>query len=147
MTARAGSVRLAAVAAVVVALAGCSGVGPSPSASAVPGPTATATGSGATESGDIVIDIPDEILEAVVAQVVGETGVSADDVTILRAEPVTWRDGSLGCPQRGVMYIQVLIEGFWVVLQAGEDTYDFRVDNQGNFRLCPAGQGQLPSRP
>lgn len=90
------------------------------------------------------INVPSDILEPIVQAVAADAAVAIDQVTIVRAEAVTWRDGSLGCPEPGVMYIQVLIDGYWVVLQVGDQTYDFRVDNQGDFRLCPPGRGQPP---
>src|SRR5438105_6235108 len=56
-----------------------------------------------------------------------------------RAESVVWNDGSLGCPEPEMMYTQALVNGYWVVIDASGQNYDFRVDNRGNFRLCPPG--------
>ena len=65
---------------------------------------------------------------------------------ILRAEPVIWNDGSLGCPEPGMMYTQALIMGYWVVIDAAGQNYDFRVGSRGNCRLWPPGQGHPPSQ-
>jgi hypothetical protein len=70
--------------------------------------------------------------------------VSVDQVTIVRAQAVTWNDGSLGCPEPDQMYTQALVPGFWLVLKAGEQEFDFRAAQSGTVRLCPAGQGQPP---
>jgi hypothetical protein len=54
-----------------------------------------------------------------------------------------WNDGSLGCPQPGEFYIQILINGHWVVLQVEGVEYDYRVSDSGHFILCE-GKGMPP---
>jgi hypothetical protein len=63
---------------------------------------------------------------------------------MVRAESAVWNDGALGCPEPGMMYTQALVNGYWVVIDAAGQNYDFRVDSGGNFRLCPPGQGRPP---
>jgi len=65
---------------------------------------------------------------------------------MVRAESAVWSDGALGCPEHGVMYTQALVNGYFVVIDAAGQNYDFRVDGRGNFRLCPSGQGHPPSQ-
>jgi len=38
-----------------------------------------------------------------------------------------------------MMYTQALVNGYWVVINAGGKTYDFRVDARGQVPLVPAG--------
>ena len=45
-----------------------------------------------------------------------------------------------------MMYTQALVKGYWVVIDAAGQKYDFRVGSGGNFRLCPPGQGKPPSQ-
>jgi hypothetical protein len=144
-------IRTAAGLVLVALLAGCAAAppltSPSPSPSATPTPSAsptTAVASPTQMETQVPINVPSDIIEPIVAQVAAEAAVAIDQVEIERAEAVTWRDGSLGCPEPGVMYIQVLIDGYWVVLRVGDQTYDFRVGSQGDFRLCPPGRGQPP---
>jgi hypothetical protein len=84
-----------------------------------------------------VTGVPPAILETVTAEAARLAGVYVDQVTIVSAAPTSWPDGSLGCPQPGEMYTQALVNGFWIVLQAGGAAYDFRVAADGSFRLCP----------
>src|SRR5262249_11744324 len=70
--------------------------------------------------------------------------VPREQLIIVRAEAVVWNDGSLGCPEPGMQYTQALTNGYWVVIRAAEQTYDFRVDRGGTFRLCPQGRGRPP---
>ncbi len=65
---------------------------------------------------------------------------------MVRAESAVWNDGALGCPEPGMMYTQALVNGYWVVIDAAGQNYDFRVDSRGNFRLCGPGQGRPPSQ-
>jgi len=46
-----------------------------------------------------------------------------------------------------MMYTQILVNGYWVVIEAAGQKYDFRAGSAGNFRLCPGGQGKPPSPP
>lgn len=52
-------------------------------------------------------------------------GISGNDIEVVTEEKVTWRDGSLGCPQPGMMYTQALVEGALIVLRAGGRDYSY----------------------
>jgi len=45
--------------------------------------------------------------------------VSADEVEVVRVEAVNWPDASLGCPEPGMMYAQVITPGWRIVLRVG----------------------------
>jgi hypothetical protein len=88
--------------------------------------------------------VPQGILDPILADAAARAKVGRDKLVIVRAEPVIWNDGSLGCPEAGKMYTQALVNGYWVVIEASGKTYDFRVGRGGSFRLCPAGRGRPP---
>jgi len=88
--------------------------------------------------------IPQAILGPIVNEAAKLANVPPQQLAIVRAEAVVWNDGSLGCPEPGMEYTQALVNGYWVVIEAGGQTYDFRVGRDGNFRLCPAGRGHPP---
>jgi hypothetical protein len=90
--------------------------------------------------------VPQTILESILKEAAALAKVARDKLVIVRAESVVWNDGSLGCPEPGMMYTQALVNGYWVVIDAADQNYDFRVGRGGNFRLCPAGQGHPPSQ-
>jgi hypothetical protein len=77
-----------------------------------------------------------ETIAALVADLAKQTGVDPVQITLVSAEPVTWRDGSLGCPKPGMMYPQMLIDGFRVVFAAEGKQYAFHGDSRGNFSYC-----------
>jgi hypothetical protein len=60
-----------------------------------------------------------------VADLARHLDVSPDDVTVVAAREVTWPDGSLGCPEPGMMYTQALVDGTLVVLEANGQLYEY----------------------
>jgi hypothetical protein len=75
----------------------------------------------------------------------GRLGVDPADITVVTAEEVTWRDGSLGCPRPGMMYPQVLTSGSRVVLESRGDRYEYHAGGRRSAFLCenpepPAGR-------
>jgi hypothetical protein len=62
-------------------------------------------------------------------------GVSVDEIAIKEVKAVEWKDASLGCPTRGVNYVQVVTPGYRIVLEAKGQTYDYRTDGRRIF-LC-----------
>ena len=93
-------------------------------------------------SGEVPVDLLDEII----ADLVIRTGVAREDIQVVEAEAVVWSDGSLGCPKPGEFYIQILVNGYWVVLQVEGIAHDYRASDGGHFTLCARG-GNLPIIP
>ena len=88
--------------------------------------------------------VPQAILGSILNEASKLSNVPVQQLVIVRAEPVVWNDGSLGCPEPGMEYTQTLVNGYWVVIEAAGQAYDFRVGPRGSFRLCPAGRGHPP---
>jgi hypothetical protein len=89
--------------------------------------------------------IPQGILDPILNEAAALANVAPEQLVIVRRVS-TLDDGSLGSPEPGMMYTQALVNGYWVVIDAAGQNYDFRVDSRGNFRLCPPGQGRPPSQ-
>jgi hypothetical protein len=89
-------------------------------------------------------NVPQGILDPILNEAAKLANVPREQLTIVRAEAVVWSDGSLGCPEPGMQYTQMLVNGYWVVIEAAGQTYDFRAGRDGSFRLCPAGRGRPP---
>ena len=83
-------------------------------------------------------EYPAAIVDPIVADAAQRAGVDESAVSIVSYEEVTWPDGSLGCPQPGMGYIQVLIDGYKLIVRAGEVEYDYRGSGVGEFELCPS---------
>jgi hypothetical protein len=105
----------------------------SPLATPTPGdaasPLATPTPPGS--AGESPIATPEEPLSDIpavsnaVADLAARLGVPASDITIVSVEAVEWRDASLGCPQPGMAYAQVITPGYLIVLEAGGASYEY----------------------
>lgn len=89
-------------------------------------------------------EVPPELFALAAEEAAAVANVAVETVTVVRAERVTWSDGSLGCPEPGQVYTQALVPGFWLVLRAGEQDFDFHATEDLTFKLCPTGQGQPP---
>ena len=88
--------------------------------------------------------MPEAILDPLLDETAKLANVPRQQLVIVRAEAVVWNDGSLGCPEPGMEYAQTLVNGYWVVINAAGQAYDFRVGRDGSFRLCPHGRGHAP---
>jgi hypothetical protein len=88
------------------------------------------------ENEPVAGEVPENILKEIFADLVQRTGAERGDIQVVRAEAVVWNDGSLGCPKPGEFYIQILINGYWVVLKFEDTEYDYRVSDKGYFTLC-----------
>jgi hypothetical protein len=129
--------RVAALVA-TLAVAGCTGGAGSASTAPTGAPSdATPTASASAVSASFSAVVLDPILTDAAAR----TGLSRDALQVVTAESRTWPDGSLGCPQPGMAYPQVLTDGYRVVVRAGERELDYRGTGPGRFRLCEAVKG------
>ena len=78
----------------------------------------------------------EEALAKVKADLVSRLGVKENEISLVSVEAVTWNDSSLGCPEKGMMYIQVLTPGYRIILEVSGKQYDYRTDDRGYFKLC-----------
>ena len=85
--------------------------------------------------------LPSSITDPIVAEIAGLAGVPADQVVVVSAEAVTFPDGGLGCPEPGMAYTQVLVDGYKVIATAAGRTYDYRGTGAGTFRRCTNASG------
>lgn len=112
---------------------------PAPSASAEgapPGNSPSPSGTGGPGAAPTGGEVPAAILDAAKADLAKRTGLDPATFTVIRADAVVWADGSLGCPVPGMMYVQMVTPGYWIVLGAGGASYDYRSGRSGPLRLC-----------
>jgi hypothetical protein len=139
--------RSLALLAVAFAVAGCTVAGASPAARSVIGeplsPPASAghsiqPGSTSPEASHTVTDVqlPASIIDPIVAAVARDAGVPLEAVVVRLAEAVTFPNGGLGCPEPGMVYTQVQVDGYRVVLEADGTTYDYRGTAGRPARRC-----------
>jgi hypothetical protein len=92
--------------------------------------------SGARGAASGLADQAQAIVDKVMADMAQRLGVSVDGIEVVSVTPQEWRTSGLGCEQPGQMYLQVITPGLQIVLAAGDATYTYHTDLQGNFILC-----------
>jgi hypothetical protein len=78
----------------------------------------------------------EEALAAAIADLSEQTGIPADEIVLVSMEAMKWSDTSLGCPQEGFMYAQVITPGYLIVLAAQGEQYEYHTDQATNVVLC-----------
>jgi hypothetical protein len=84
----------------------------------------------------VIGEVPEDLLENILTDLQEREGIGREEIVIEQAEAIVWRDGSIGCPQPGMMYLQVLTPGYLVVLRVGDDLYHYHAAKSGDFLLC-----------
>jgi hypothetical protein len=70
-----------------------------------------------------------------------ELGVSPKQIEVLSVEKDEWPDASLGCPEPGRSYAQVVTPGYTVMLEAQGETFEVHTDREGRIVvLCDSGR-------
>lgn len=64
--------------------------------------------------------------------------VSVNGMVVQEASRVTWRDGSLGCPEPGRMYTQAVVPGVLVRLVVDGREYRYHGGQDGRVFHCPS---------
>lgn len=100
-----------------------------------PDPDSTTT----TTIGDLEMPADnDEVEGAALADLASRLGVSPEEITVVRVRQVDWPDASLGCPEEGMAYAQVVTPGFQVLLQVDGRAFDYHAGTEGEVFLCPS---------
>lgn len=111
-----------------ILVVGCTGLNDDPS---TPTPEADSPGEELSE---------EELIALVKEDLAEREGVDVDEIGHPSVEKKTWSDTSLGCPEEGMMYAEVLTPGYQIILSIGGpasiEQFDYRTDMMGNFKLC-----------
>ena len=62
--------------------------------------------------------------------------VDPDQVQVVRAEAVVWPNSSLGCPQPGMLYMEVLTPGYLILLSANAQPYEYHAGKNSDAFYC-----------
>jgi hypothetical protein len=67
----------------------------------------------------------DDAVERAKSDLAASLGIEADEILIIEKEEAMWPDTSLGMPEPGMAYAQMLTCGFRVVLEAKGKRYEY----------------------
>ncbi len=59
-----------------------------------------------------------------------------EEVKVISVEEVVWPDTSLGCPEPGMFYAQVLVPGYRIILEVGGKRVEVHTDLKGRVVIC-----------
>jgi hypothetical protein len=62
--------------------------------------------------------------------------IDPDQIEVVEAKAVVWPDSSLGCPQPGMAYLQVLQDGLLIRLKVGDKIYNYHSGGNRPPFLC-----------
>ncbi len=68
---------------------------------------------------------------AAVQRLAEDRGIPPEEIAVVSWEPVDWPDTSLGCPEPGMMYAQVIVPGYLVILEVQGGLYRAHTDRAG----------------
>lgn len=72
------------------------------------------------------------------ADLAARRGLEPAAIAVVLVEAVEWPDGSLGCPEPGRAYPQVITPGWRILLQAAGETVAYHANAAGTVVvLCP----------
>jgi hypothetical protein len=74
----------------------------------------------------------------------GQLGISPDQIEVLGVEPAEFPDASLGVPEPGQVYAQMITPGYIIELAADEEIYRYH-GSEGRIVEAPRDSGQPPA--
>jgi len=76
------------------------------------------------------------LIDKAMADLSQRIAVPIDEIILLEATSVTWPDGSLGCPQEGMVYAQVLTPGYLIRLQSRDQEFEYHTSKGTEVVYC-----------
>jgi hypothetical protein len=79
----------------------------------------------------------EQVRNAAIAHLSTTTGIAQDAITVVSIEEREWPSSALGCPQPGMMYLEVITPGYLITLEAQGETFNVHTDAEGaNVIVC-----------
>jgi hypothetical protein len=81
--------------------------------------------------------ITGDLVHAAIADLVERTGAEPGDIGVVSVDEVDWPDGSIGCPQPGMVYTQAIVNGTKIVLHYDGTDYAYHQGGGRAVFYCP----------
>jgi hypothetical protein len=82
--------------------------------------------------------VPRQLAEKAKAHLAKLLDIDVSEIRVVEALAVSWPDTSLGCPQPGFFYAQMIVPGYRLVLEAKGQQYPYHTTLDGQIILCKA---------
>lgn len=90
------------------------------------------------------VDVRDGLLAIAKRDLSEKLGVSGDRIEVIEFREVTWPNGSVGCPEPGMVYKQVLVNGSLIRLRVGDAIYHYHAGGGRGPFYCEHPEPPLP---
>ena len=91
-----------------------------------------ACSSGTVGSGSTTPAEQQQAVDLAKAKLAARLGVDVAMVSVVKVEAVDWPDTSLGVPEPGKFYAQVITPGYKIILSAGGTQYEYHTGKSGS---------------
>lgn len=81
-------------------------------------------------------EISDEIITRAKKDLARLRGISSEKIVLKHVEAVTWPDTSLGYPQAGMVYAQIVTPGYRLLLSVETADFEYRTDSHLRIIYC-----------
>ena len=73
---------------------------------------------------------------AAISDFAAKRRVAPETVQVVSISEFDWSDTSLGCPQPGMFYAQIIVQGYKIILSAGGQQVEYHTDQNGRVVTC-----------
>ena len=88
-----------------------------------------------------------KLVEMAKIDLAGRLSIPTDQIILIDARAVVWSDSSLGCPQPGMFYTEVLTPGYLILLEANGQEYEYHSGKSSEVFLCENPIPPVPRMP
>lgn len=88
-----------------------------------------------------------EAVQTAIGDLAGRTGADRAEIEVVSVEEVDWPDGSIGCPQPGMVYTQAIVNGMKIVLRHQGIDYAYHQGGSRPVFYCAAEAGAVKPPP
>lgn len=83
-----------------------------------------------------------KLLKKAASDLMERENLNPTQVEVVEVEAVEWNDSSLGCPEEGKMYAQVITPGYRIVFETPEGRKVYHTDGGDQVVFCESGEPQ-----
>lgn len=75
-------------------------------------------------------------VEQAKADLAKRQGIDKEEIVVVEVDSVDWPDTSLGCPEPGMIYAQVITPGYKILLAYAQEIYEYHSDKCDYVVYC-----------
>jgi len=85
------------------------------------------------------------LINKAVADLAQRLSIPVTQIKLMEAREIIWPDASLGCPQPGIVYAQVPVNGLLIRLGVGKEMYFYHTAGTADLFLCESTSPVIPN--